>query len=70
VRGCRLVTPGTLLHWHQRLVARKWTQPRSPGRPPIVGDLVALVMRLATENKTWGVVRTLDGLINEHDQAA
>ncbi len=57
VRASRLVTPGTLLRWHQRLVARKWTQPRSPGRPPIDAELAALIVRLATENKTWGVVR-------------
>lgn len=27
----RIVTPGTLLHWHRRMVTKKWTQPRSPG---------------------------------------
>ncbi len=28
-----LVRPETLLRWHRKLVARKWTSPRPPGRP-------------------------------------
>jgi putative transposase len=39
------------------MVAKKWTQPRSPGRPPLGDDLVELIVRLATENRAWGVVR-------------
>lgn len=31
LRGHRIVTPRTLLTWHQHLVKKKWTQPRSPG---------------------------------------
>src|ERR1700751_945720 len=34
LRARRVVTPGTLLRWHRRLVAAKWRQPRPPGRPP------------------------------------
>jgi len=53
----RIVTPGTLLRWHRRLVAVKWRQPRPPGGPPVPDELVALIVRLARENTRWGVVR-------------
>jgi putative transposase len=57
LRVHRVVTPGTLLRWHRRMVTRKWTQPRAPGRPPLDDSLAELIVRLASENRTWGVVR-------------
>jgi len=57
LRSHRLVTPGTLLRWHHRLVARKWTHPRRVGRPPTDPGVVALVERFARENPRWGYQR-------------
>lgn len=57
LRAHRFVAPATLLRWHRRLLTAKWRQPRPPGRPPISDELAALIIRLARENRTWGVVR-------------
>ena len=50
------VTPATLLAWHRRLVMRKWdyTSRRRPGRPSTPAAIRKLVIRMATENPTWG----------------
>ena len=47
------LTPGTVLRWHRRLVARKWTYPNRTGRPPVSAEIAALTERLATENRGW-----------------
>ena len=49
-----LVTPDTILRWHRPLIAQKWTfTPNRPGRPGIMTDLAALIVRMATENLGW-----------------
>ena len=53
----RLVTPGTVLRWHRRLVRKKWTYPNRTGRPPVSAEITALIERLATENHSWGYQR-------------
>jgi putative transposase len=57
LRVHRLVTPGTVLRWHRRMVTRKWTCPRRTGRPPVSAEIAALIERLATENNGWGYRR-------------
>ena len=57
LRMHRLITPGTVLRWHRRLIARKWTYPHRTGRPPVSAEIAALIERLATENHGWGYQR-------------
>ena len=53
-----IVTPDTILRWHRELVARKWTYRTGRGRPAgLRAYLRALVIRMATENPTWGYTR-------------
>lgn len=57
LRAHRLATPATVLRWHRRLVAKKWTYPNRGGRPPVDDTIAALIERLAHENPSWGYQR-------------
>jgi hypothetical protein len=58
-RSVLLVTPETVLRWHRELVRRKWAiaRRRVAERPPLAGDLEALILRRAAENGRWGYSR-------------
>jgi putative transposase len=57
LRKHRLVTPGTILRWHRRLIAKKWTYPHRLGRPPVDDTVASLIARMARENPRWGYQR-------------
>jgi putative transposase len=57
LRMRRVVTPGTILRWHRRLIARKRACPHRTGRPPVSPEITGLIERLATENRTRGYQR-------------
>jgi Homeodomain-like domain len=59
-----IVTPDTILRWYRRLVDRRYdgSNTRRPGRPSTKPDIAALVVRMATENPTWGSTRIRGGL--------
>src|SRR5262245_50409355 len=59
-----IVTPDTLLRWHRQLIAKKWTQAARPGRRGVLAEIRRLVVRMATENPTWGYTRIQGALKN------
>jgi hypothetical protein len=54
-----IVAPATPLRWHRELVATKWTilERRRPGRPRTKVDIEQLIVRMATDNPSWGYTR-------------
>ena len=60
-----IVTPDTILRWHHRLIAAKWTYPsRRIGRPGVMKLIRELIVRFAKENSTWGYCRVEGALRN------
>ena len=61
-----IVTPRTLLDWHQRLIAGKYdgSVQQSPGRPSAPREVRELIVRMAAENRTWGYTRIQGALQN------
>jgi putative transposase len=60
-----IVTPDTLLQWHRRLIARKWTYPTTrSSRRGVLAKVRRLVVQMAEENPTWGYTRIQGALKN------
>ena len=57
-----MITAATLLRWHRRLAAKRWTYGRRARRPAIRREIRALVLRLARENPPWGYQRIVGEL--------
>ncbi|MCK5940957.1 MAG: integrase core domain-containing protein [Planctomycetes bacterium] len=58
-RIATIVTPDTILRWHRRLIAAHHTYPHKGrvGRPGIMKAIRELIVRMATENPSWGYLR-------------
>ncbi len=53
-----LVTPDTILRWHRRLIAAKWThQDKRTGRPGLMKAIRELIVGMAETNPSWGYCR-------------
>ena len=53
-----IVKPETVVAWHQRAFRRYWTSiSRSPGQPRLDAEVRELIVRMFSENSTWGAPR-------------
>jgi hypothetical protein len=52
-----VVSPDTLLRWYRRLIVEKWNfvHRRGPGRPAIMQQISALIVRMAQDNPGPGL---------------
>ena len=57
-----IVTPDTILRWHRKLIAEKFTSHRRGGRPGVMIEIRVLVVRMANENPSWGY-RRIEGAL-------
>jgi len=52
------VKPETVLRWHRKLAARKWTYSKKrPGRPPVSREVRLIVLEMKKANLRWGAKR-------------
>ena len=57
-RVSTIVTPDTIMRWHRRLIALKWTfEAKRVGRPGLMRTIAGLIVRMAQENSAWGYCR-------------
>lgn len=67
-----IATPDTILRWHRKLIALKWTfkgddataTPRQVGRQRSTDEVEQLVVKIAKENPGWGYDRIVGALAN------
>jgi len=60
-----LVTPETILRWHRRLIAQKWTFPgRRRSHRDVMREITELTLRMARANPAWGYDRMQGALAN------
>jgi hypothetical protein len=62
-----IVTPETILAWHRKLIAQKWTFPRKGGRPPTGKEVERLVLSMARrirvgDTRAWSTVFEISGM--------
>jgi putative transposase len=71
LRTVSMLTPDTILRWHRDLIAQKSTYARQrPGRPAVMVEIRRLVVRMATDNLSWGYPRIQEALKNPSHRVA
>jgi putative transposase len=62
-----IVQPDTVLRWHRDLFRWVWRRKSRPkrrrGKPPLTGDIVSLIKKMAKENLSWGAERVRGELL-------